>query len=207
MQDVISEEPERFFIAEFVREQIFQQYYEEIPYCCTVSPSHTHLHQTGIEISERFLRNKGMLNEYPSLVHSTVLRLEISISFLSGQCAVETILNRIIARAILPSYHSSFTTPLLRWLRRASNNVWCLAYQSTLESEIESKILSSVRFKWIKSAGSCHWVCLTTWCQAFGKSHYICGKRFTAGYHHWQTRQLSQETLHGISHCYRKLPR
>lgn len=39
LQDVVSEEPERFFISEIVREQIFTQYREEIPYSSTVSPS------------------------------------------------------------------------------------------------------------------------------------------------------------------------
>lgn len=34
-KDSISEEPERFFIAEIVREKIFLQYREEIPYCST----------------------------------------------------------------------------------------------------------------------------------------------------------------------------
>jgi len=37
VQDSVSEEPERFFIAEIVREQIFLQYREEVPYSSTVS--------------------------------------------------------------------------------------------------------------------------------------------------------------------------
>jgi hypothetical protein len=35
-QDIISEHPERFFVAEIVREKIFLQYRKEIPYCCQV---------------------------------------------------------------------------------------------------------------------------------------------------------------------------
>lgn len=35
-QDVVSEAPERFFIAEIVREQVFLQYQQEIPYSSTV---------------------------------------------------------------------------------------------------------------------------------------------------------------------------
>ena len=36
-KDMISEHPERFFVAEFVREAIFEQYRQEIPYCTTVT--------------------------------------------------------------------------------------------------------------------------------------------------------------------------
>ena len=36
-QDVVSEAPERFFIAEIVREQVFLLYQQEIPYSSTVS--------------------------------------------------------------------------------------------------------------------------------------------------------------------------
>lgn len=39
LQTVVSEEPERFFIAEIVREQIFLQYREEVPYSSTVRSS------------------------------------------------------------------------------------------------------------------------------------------------------------------------
>lgn len=35
--DVISEHPERFFVAEIVREKIFQQFRQEIPYSCQVN--------------------------------------------------------------------------------------------------------------------------------------------------------------------------
>lgn len=34
--DVLSEHPERFFVAEFIREKIFEKYYEEIPYATEV---------------------------------------------------------------------------------------------------------------------------------------------------------------------------
>ncbi len=36
-RDVISEHPERFFVAEIVREKIFQQFRQEIPYSCQVN--------------------------------------------------------------------------------------------------------------------------------------------------------------------------
>ncbi|KAK2357400.1 GTPase ERA, chloroplastic [Trifolium repens] len=36
-KDIISEHPERFFVAEIVREKIFLQYRKEIPYCCQVN--------------------------------------------------------------------------------------------------------------------------------------------------------------------------
>jgi len=35
-KDMLSEHPVRFFVAELVREQLFLQYHEEIPYSCTV---------------------------------------------------------------------------------------------------------------------------------------------------------------------------
>lgn len=35
-QDSVSEQSERFFVAEIVREQIFLQYHQEIPYCTAV---------------------------------------------------------------------------------------------------------------------------------------------------------------------------
>lgn len=35
-QDIVSEHPERFFVAEIVREKIFLQYRNEIPYVCQV---------------------------------------------------------------------------------------------------------------------------------------------------------------------------
>lgn len=35
-QDIISEHPERFFVAEIIREKIFLQYRNEIPYVCQV---------------------------------------------------------------------------------------------------------------------------------------------------------------------------
>ncbi|MGB2868294.1 MAG: GTPase Era [Bacteroidota bacterium] len=34
--DIVSEQPERFFVAEFIREQIFEQFEEEIPYSTAV---------------------------------------------------------------------------------------------------------------------------------------------------------------------------
>ncbi len=34
--DILSEHPVRFFVSELIREQIFLQYHEEIPYSCTV---------------------------------------------------------------------------------------------------------------------------------------------------------------------------
>ena len=43
VQDVVSEEPERFFIGEIVREQIFLQYQQEIPYSSTVPFSALHI--------------------------------------------------------------------------------------------------------------------------------------------------------------------
>jgi GTP-binding protein Era len=36
LDDVISDEPERFFVAEIIREQVFLRYQEEIPYACAV---------------------------------------------------------------------------------------------------------------------------------------------------------------------------
>lgn len=36
VQDTVSEAPERFFIAEIVREQVFMLYQQEIPYSSTV---------------------------------------------------------------------------------------------------------------------------------------------------------------------------
>jgi GTP-binding protein Era len=35
-KDIISEHPVRFFVAELIREQLFLQYYQELPYSCTV---------------------------------------------------------------------------------------------------------------------------------------------------------------------------
>lgn len=35
-QDIASEHPERFFVAEIVREKIFTQYRNEVPYACQV---------------------------------------------------------------------------------------------------------------------------------------------------------------------------
>ncbi|XP_020592959.1 uncharacterized protein LOC110033360 [Phalaenopsis equestris] len=37
LQDIVSEHPERFFIAEIVREKIFMQYRNEVPYACQVN--------------------------------------------------------------------------------------------------------------------------------------------------------------------------
>lgn len=36
LQDIVSEHPERFFVAEIVREKIFMQYRDEVPYACQV---------------------------------------------------------------------------------------------------------------------------------------------------------------------------
>lgn len=36
-QDITSEHPERFFIAEIVREKIFMQFRNEVPYACQVN--------------------------------------------------------------------------------------------------------------------------------------------------------------------------
>lgn len=35
-QDIVSEHPERFFVAEIIREKIFMQYRNEVPYACQV---------------------------------------------------------------------------------------------------------------------------------------------------------------------------
>ena len=37
VQDIVSEHPERFFVAEILREKIFLQYKQEVPYACQVS--------------------------------------------------------------------------------------------------------------------------------------------------------------------------
>ncbi|KAF5451467.1 hypothetical protein F2P56_026573 [Juglans regia] len=36
-KDIVSEHPERFFVAEIVREKIFMQYRDEVPYACQVN--------------------------------------------------------------------------------------------------------------------------------------------------------------------------
>eukprot|EP00850_Spirogloea_muscicola_P019960 SM000203S06136 [mRNA] locus=s203:162397:164310:+ [translate_table: standard] len=36
-KDIVSEHPERFFVAEIVREKIFLQYQQEVPYACQVN--------------------------------------------------------------------------------------------------------------------------------------------------------------------------
>jgi hypothetical protein len=41
LQDIVSEHPERFFVAEIVREKIFLQYRQEIPYACQVCSNHS----------------------------------------------------------------------------------------------------------------------------------------------------------------------
>lgn len=38
MQDDVSEHPERFFVGEIIREKIFEQYQQEIPYATMVWP-------------------------------------------------------------------------------------------------------------------------------------------------------------------------
>lgn len=35
-QDIVSEHPERFFVGEIIREKIFMQYRNEVPYACQV---------------------------------------------------------------------------------------------------------------------------------------------------------------------------
>lgn len=35
-KDIVSEHPERFFVSEIVREKIFMQYRNEVPYACQV---------------------------------------------------------------------------------------------------------------------------------------------------------------------------
>ena len=45
--DIISDEPERFFVSEIIREQIFLQYGEEIPYSTTVQIDEFHEKQEG----------------------------------------------------------------------------------------------------------------------------------------------------------------
>jgi GTP-binding protein Era len=45
--DIVSEQPERFFVAELIREKIFEQFREEIPY------------STAVEILEFKEREKG----------------------------------------------------------------------------------------------------------------------------------------------------
>lgn len=40
MQDITSEHPERFFIGEIVREKIFMQFRNEVPYACQVNLHH-----------------------------------------------------------------------------------------------------------------------------------------------------------------------
>lgn len=71
-QDIISEHPERFFVAEIIREKIFLQYRNEIPYVCQVvikfifyiwftnlatSPLPTLQNELGLEKLERNSRN------------------------------------------------------------------------------------------------------------------------------------------------------
>ena len=36
VQSMVSEQPERFFVSEIIREQIFLQYDKEVPYACQV---------------------------------------------------------------------------------------------------------------------------------------------------------------------------
>jgi len=53
--DVLTEQPERFFVAEFIREQIFLHYHEEIPY------------STEVQIEEFRERDKGK-----DLIHAVI---------------------------------------------------------------------------------------------------------------------------------------
>lgn len=41
-QDIVSEHPERFFVAEIVREKIFMQFRNEVPYACQVYDKASH---------------------------------------------------------------------------------------------------------------------------------------------------------------------
>ena len=42
-QDVVAQQPERFFVAEILREKIFLQYSQEVPYCTAASVHYPHL--------------------------------------------------------------------------------------------------------------------------------------------------------------------
>ena len=41
-QDVVAQQPERFFVAEILREKIFLQYSQEVPYCTAVRVQHSY---------------------------------------------------------------------------------------------------------------------------------------------------------------------
>lgn len=44
LQSMVSEQPERFFVSEIIREQIFLQYDKEIPYCSQVGLTNLQCH-------------------------------------------------------------------------------------------------------------------------------------------------------------------
>ncbi len=45
--DIVSDSPERFFVAEFIREKVFEQFTEEIPYSTAVEIREFHERETG----------------------------------------------------------------------------------------------------------------------------------------------------------------
>ena len=45
--DIVSESPERFFVAEFIREQLFEKFSEEIPYSTAVEIREFKERETG----------------------------------------------------------------------------------------------------------------------------------------------------------------
>jgi GTP-binding protein Era len=45
--DIVSDSPERFFVAEFIREKVFEQFSEEIPYSAAVEIREYHERETG----------------------------------------------------------------------------------------------------------------------------------------------------------------
>lgn len=64
-KDQLSEHPERFFVSELVREQIFLQFHQEIPYSCTVDIILYEQKEAGDHIEAEIIVNrdsqKGML--------------------------------------------------------------------------------------------------------------------------------------------------
>ena len=46
-QDVVAQQPERFFVAEILREKIFLQYSQEVPYCTAVRLEHLQARYAG----------------------------------------------------------------------------------------------------------------------------------------------------------------
>src|SRR5690625_647852 len=64
-KDMLSEQPVRFFAAELIREQIFLQFHEEIPYSCTVEviryEEREDMHVITAEVIVNRKSQKGML--------------------------------------------------------------------------------------------------------------------------------------------------